>query len=150
VKKILTIASILTLLLSICIVPAFAANITDVDYYATGTTAGTWVSSNTYRYKEDNSKVYVFPSATPGTATKVRTQVYVGGVATNKTANSNGYVVLQNAKYAITNYCYEDGDYTTGYGVRTWLNLTPNSGSGTISGVWSADWSGTGTGVTIV
>ncbi|MDR1300070.1 MAG: hypothetical protein LBJ84_07480, partial [Oscillospiraceae bacterium] len=129
---------VIAILVSISVTTAFAANITDVDYYVTGTTAGTWVSSNTYRYKEDNSKVYVFPSATPGTATKVRTQVYVGGIAANKTANPNGYVVLQNAKYAITNYCYEDGDYTTGYGVRIWLNLTPNSGSGTISGVWSA------------
>ena len=90
------------------------------------------------------------PSESPSLRTKVKTMCDVGGIITNKTKNSRGYVVLaDDVKYAITNFVYEDGDYTTGYGVFMWLGMTPTYGSGTLGGVWSPDWTGNGT-VTIV
>ena len=146
----------LSALLMVCVlmvstaISASAANVTDTSYYKTNVSSGTWRATSA-RYKENNSKVYVYPSSSPSGKTKVKTVCYVGGVSTNKTKNSNGYVVLNSgSKYAITNYVYEDGDYTTGYGVKAWLNFTPTSGTGTLSGVWSPDWTGSGTGITIV
>ena len=67
----------------------------------------TWVNSPA-RYKENDSKVYVAPSESPSLRTKVKTMCDVGGIITNKTKNSRGYVVLaDDVKYAITNFVYE-------------------------------------------
>lgn len=126
---------------------AFAGNVTDTDYYKENAKAGTWTSTSG-RYKEDASKVYVHPESSPSGKTKVQTDCYVGGFASNET--KNGSVVLQDgAKYGITNYVYENGDHNKVYGVLMWLALTPDSGSGVLSGVWSPDWTGSGS-VTIV
>lgn len=136
-------------LMATTVVSAFAANIRDEDYTRYNVPANTWVNSPA-RYKENDSKVYVAPSESPSLRTKVKTMCDVGGIITNKTKNSRGYVVLaDDVKYAITNFVYEDGDYTTGYGVFMWLGMTPTYGSGTLGGVWSPDWTGNGT-VTIV
>ena len=149
-KRFSALAMACMLFASMTVISASAANTTDVDYYKSNMTAGSWgtIASN---YKENTSKVYVYPSLSPDGRTMVQTLCFVGGLPANKTGSSNGYVVLlDNSKYAISNWVYEDGDYATGYGVRMWLRLTPYAGSGTLKGVWSPDWTGTGTGVTIV
>lgn len=111
--------------------------------------SSTWASC-VPRYKENNSKVYVAPEKSPSSRTKFRTMCKVGGITSNKTKNSAGYVVLANdSKYAITNFVYEDGDYTTTKGVNMWLSMSPTYGQGLLEGVWSPDWTGTGV-VTIV
>lgn len=146
---------IISLLLTLCLfcsiaVSAFAANVTDEVYYKDYVAVGDWGGSGG-RYKENNSKVYVYPSSSPAGATKVTTCCYVATVATNKTNAAAGYVTLQDGqKYAITNWVYEHGDKTTGYGVNMWLGLSPVSRSGSLRGVWSPDWTGTGSGITIV
>lgn len=134
--------------LSFVTLPASAANIKDEDY-SIYSTSGTYAGGGG-RYKENNSKVYVYAISAPGTArTNMRTYCYVSGVSTNKT--NAGTVTLESGyKYAITNWVYEHGDYTTGYGVRMWLAASPTSGSGTMTGKWSPDWSGTGSGIIIV
>ena len=130
-------------------ISASAANTTDTRYYKADVTADTWISSLS-RYKEDSSKVYVYPSKSPGGKTRVKTYCRVGGVGTNKTYRTAGVLLSNNSRYVITNYVYEDGDYTTGKGVAMWLRMTPYSGTGTLEGVWSPDWTGYGTGITIV
>ena len=42
--------------------------------------------------------------------------------------------------YAINNYVYEDGDYTSNEGVRMYLRMSPTSGSGMMDGHWSPDY----------
>ncbi len=145
----------LSALLMVCMlmgsmaISASAANTTDTRYYKEGVTAGTWISSLS-RYKEDSSKVYVYPSQSPGGKTWLKVYCRVGGVGTNKTAKYEQVLLTSGSKYAITNYIYEDGDYTTGKGVAMWLKMTPYSGTGTLEGVWSPDWTGTGSGITIL
>ena len=113
-------------LMATTVVSAFAANVRDEDYTRYNVSANTWVNSPA-RYKENDSKVYVAPAESLSLRTKVKTMCDVGGIITNKTKNSRGYVVLaDNVKYAITNFVYEDGDYTTGYGVFMWLGMTPH------------------------
>lgn len=130
-------------------IPASAANVTDYPYYKAGVTAGTWITTYA-QYKENSSKVYVYPSKPANGRTWVKTYCRVGGVGTNKTNRTEGVLLTSGSKYAITNYVYEDGDYTTGMGVETWLRMTPYSGTVAVKGVWSPDWSGVGTGITIV
>lgn len=130
-------------------ISASAANTTDTRYYKEGVTAGTWISSLS-RYKENSSKVYVYPSKSPCGKTRVKTYCRVGGVGTNKTYRTAGVLLTSGSRYAITNYVYEDGDYTTGKGVAMWLKMCHSSGTGDLEGVWSPDWSGYGTGITIV
>lgn len=130
-------------------IPASAGNVSDTRYYKENVTAGTWISSLS-RYKEDSSKVYVYPSKPVNGKTWVKTYCRVGGVGTNKTYRTAGVLLTSGSEYVITNYVYEDGDYTTGKGVAMWLRMTPYSGTGNLEGVWSPDWSGHGTGITIV
>ncbi len=145
----------LSALLMVCMlmgsmaVSAFAANVTDTQYNRYNVTSGIWVNTSS-RYKEDASKVYVYPSKSPSGKTTVKTYCHVGGVDTNKTYRTEGVLLSSGSKYAITNYVYEDGDYTIGYGVKMWLRMTPSSGKGELKGVWSPDWTGYGTGITIV
>lgn len=145
----------LSALLMVCMlmgsmaVSAFAANVTDTQYNRYNVTSGIWVNTSS-RYKEDASKVYVYPSKSPSGKTTVKTYCNVGGTATNKTYRTEGVLLSNDSKYVITNYVYEDGDYTIGYGVKMWLRMTPSSGKGELKGVWSPDWTGYGTGITIV
>lgn len=149
IKRISTLLLVCALMAT-TVVSAFAANVKDKTYSPYVFTANTWRSSGE-EFKEDNSKVYVVPSMSPSGKTKVKTMCNVGGIANNKTKNSVGYVVLANgSKYAITNFVYEDGDYTTGKGVNMWLSMTPTYGTGLLQGVWSPDWTGLGSNITIV
>lgn len=147
-KKLVTIACAFVMTLSICAVPAFAANVQDTSYYFTNSTTESWRVTN-HRYKQDASKVYVYAYSSPSGKTLTHTDCYVGGSVANETAAGNVYL-RDNHKYAITNFVYERGDYTTNRGVEMFLDMKPNSGSGTLSGVWSPDWTGTGSKVTIV
>lgn len=124
---------------------AFAAtdaNVKDEPYYVSYVSVGSWVKT-AGRYKTNNSRVYVAPEKSPTGYTKVQTRCYVGGVTTNSTTAKNGYVVLKDgSKYAISNTVFQSGDYTANDGVLTWLFLSPRSGAGILTGVWSPDWTG--------
>ena len=148
VKRISSLLLVCMLMVSM-VVTAFA-DVRDEKYDTSySVPANAWTSTER-RYKENNSKVYVAPKYSPNARTKVKTMCNVGGIASNKTKNSNGYVMLTDGtKYAITNFVYEHGDYTTTRGVHMWLSMSPPYGRGMLRGVWSPDWSGTGV-VTIV
>lgn len=142
----------MTALLLICMlmasmaVTAFA-DVKDEFYYKSSVT--TQFTKIPDRYKENNSKVYVDTRNSSSVRTKVQTWCKVGGYEVNKTGR--GTVVLDGEKkYAITNYVYENGDYTTGKGVNMWLKIASYSGTHTHCGYWSPDWTGTGTGITIM
>lgn len=148
VKRISTLLLVCMLMASM-VVTAFA-DVSDKKYDTPySIPANAWTSTER-RYKENNSKVYVAPEYSPNARTKVKTMCNVGGIASNKTKNSNEYVMLTDGtKYAITNFVYEHGDYTTTRSVHMWLSMSPPYGRGMLRGVWSPDWSGTGV-VTIV
>lgn len=127
--------------------PVLAANTTDKPYSYTSITATNYHETTHYE-KTNTSKVYVKPSKSPSGKTNVRTYCKQGGKAKNKTVA--GTVTLSNNKaYGITNNVYEQGDRTAENWVMMWLMVKATSGTGTVSGVWSPDWSGT-TSVTIV
>ena len=127
--------------------PVLAANTTDKPYSYTSITATNYHETTHYE-KTNTSKVYVKPSKSPSDKTNVRTYCKQGGKAKNKTVA--GTVTLSNNKaYGITNNVYEQGDRTAENWVMMWLMVKATSGTGTVSGVWSPDWSGT-TSVTIV
>ncbi len=118
------------------------ANVKDESYYMSYVSANSWAATGG-RYKTNNSRVYVAPEKSPTGYTEAQTRCYVGGVTTNSTTAKAGYALLKDGKkYAISNTVFQSGDYTTNKGVWTWLRLTPNSGAGTLSGVWSPDWTG--------
>ncbi len=120
------------------------ANVTDTEYYIENAEYGTWVTTSG-RYKENDSSVYVYPSESPSGYTYVKTLCYVEGFPTNATTAENSYVRLHDGvKYAIENTIYDVGDPTQNVGVLAWLGLQPTSGSGTLSGLWSPDWTGKG------
>lgn len=147
IKKVISFVMCCALILSMSDT-AFAANTTDTSYYKNSVPAGTW-RDTPEREKENNSKVYIKPLQAPNSKTKVRTYCYVSGNGSNQTT-ANYVVVEDNIKYAITNYVYEHGDHSgSNNTVKMWLSLTPKSGTGTLSGNWSPDWSGSGY-VTIV
>ena len=152
-KKIFKRVSVLLMvcmLMASTVVSAFAANVQDTDYYEKNVTAGSERPTES-RYKTNTSKVYVYPSYSPSSRTMVKTMCKDAGVITNKTNTSFGYAVLTSGtKYAISNFVYEQGDYTTGSGVNMWLRISPTAGKGTLRGVWSPDWTGTGTGIVII
>lgn len=146
-KKLISMAFALIMIFSVCIIPAAAANVTDEYYYKENLYDNEWGGTGA-RYKTDTSKVYVYAVASAGYVQKVQTLCYVAGQITNKT-NAGTVYLANGSKYAITNFVYEHGDYTTGYGVKMWLGVSP-TGYGNVSGWWSPDWTGTGTGITIV
>lgn len=143
-RRIISTFLLVMLLASAMCVSASAANTTDKEYYNSYISAGTWHTTNAY-YKENSSKVYVYPKTSPTYYTRVQTWCYdkTTGNASNKTGASTVYLP-KNTKCVITNYVYENGQYTTGYGVLMWLKMTPNSGTGSLYGYWSPDWSGSG------
>lgn len=151
-KKIFKRVSVLLMvcmLMASMAVTAFA-DVRDQDYDTSYSVTANYWARSPRRYKETTSKVYVAPESSPSSRTKFQTWCNVGGQEKNKTKNSNGYVVLNDgSKYAISNFVYEDGDYTTTLGVHMWLRMSPNYGKGLLKGVWSPDWTGTGV-VTIV
>lgn len=117
---------------------ASAADTVDKYYYKPSITAGEWISTVAH-YKETTSEVYVAPDNSPSGYSQMRTYCYVSGVPTNKT--TAGTVRLADGrKYAINNYVYEDGDYTSNEGVRMYLRMSPTSGSGMMDGHWSPDY----------
>ena len=136
-KKIFKRVSVLLMvcmLMASTVVSAFAANVQDTDYYEKNVTAGSERPTES-RYKTNTSKVYVYPSYSPSTRTMVKTMCKDAGVITNKTNTSFGYAVLTSGtKYAISNFVYEQGDYTTGSGVNMWLRISPTAGKGTLPG----------------
>lgn len=142
-KRIFAFICVLVIAISMLVIPASAANTEDKPYYNSYIAAGTWHTTYGY-YKENASKVYVKPSQSPTTYTRVQTWCYdaSSGNASNKTANGTVSLPLGYA-CVITNYVYENGVKTTD-GVFTWLKMTPSSGTGTLSGNWSPDWSGIG------
>lgn len=114
----------------------------DSVYYNETALVGTFYGTGA-RYKTTTSKVYVAPAASPSDVTLVQTYCYINGSITGK--NVNGVASLTSGtKYGITNRIYEDGDKTGSY-VYMWLGVSPYNKSGTINGVWSPDWTGTGT-----
>lgn len=143
-KFMLTATAIMSAL-AVTTAPVSAANTTDkgYSYYCVN---ASWHTTRSYE-KTNTSKVYVKPSKSPSRRTDVQTYCNVGGRPTNKT--SVGTATLRNGRaYAITNGVYERGDRVSGY-VMTWLRMRGTSRTGTVSGVWSPDWSGRGD-VTIV
>lgn len=152
-KKIIKRVSVLLMvcmLMASTVVFAFAANVQDTEYYEKNVAAGSYRPTES-RYKTNTSKVYVYPSYSPSSRTMVKTMCYDAGVVANKTNTPIGYAVLTSGtKYAISNFVYEQGDYTTGYGVNMWLRISPTASKGTLRGVWSPDWTGAGTGVVII
>lgn len=146
VKKRISMLLMCAILLSLVAFPASAANTTDVAYYKSSISSGTWIST-TGNYKENASYVYVLPNSAPNGYSRIKTFCNVSSIGTNKTGNpskgsaSSSYVSLKSGRaYAVTQMVYEHGDYTSGYGVRMWLSMTPDSGSGSMSGVWSPDY----------
>jgi len=138
-KFMLTATAIMSAL-AVTTAPVFAANVTDkgYSYYCQN---GNWHTTRSYE-KTNTSKVYVKPSKSPSRRTDVQTYCNVGGRPTNKT--TAGTVTLKNGQaYAITNGVYERGDKVSGH-VMTWLRMRGTSGKGTVSGVWSPDWTGRG------
>lgn len=128
-------------------IPASAANTTNKPYGYTSYAAQLYHETTHYE-KTNTSKVYVKPSASPSGKTNVRTCCYVNGASANKT--QAGTVTLSDGvAYGITNYVYEQGDKDSNGWVSMWLSVKATSGSGSVTGVWSPDWSGI-TPVTIV
>lgn len=116
----------------------YVQSLLDVSYYKPSISAGEWISTVAH-YKETTSEVYVAPDNSPSGYSQMRTYCYVSGVPTNKT--TAGTVRLADGrKYAINNYVYEDGDYTSNEGVRMYLRMSPTSGSGMMDGHWSPDY----------
>lgn len=147
IKRLIATACALMMIFSVCAVTASAANVTDEYYYKENLRPEEWGGTGA-RYKEDASKVYVRTDLSAGSIQKVSTLCYESGLIQNKTKAGTVYLA-NNLKYAITNFVYEQGDYTTGNGVRMWLGVSP-SAYGNVSGWWSHDWIGTGTGIAIV
>jgi len=148
-KKIISLLFALAIFSSLFSFSAFAANTADITYKFASASSGNWHNC-IHNWKTNASQVYVRTITTPGNKVLARTMCNVGGSASNQTYNSNGYVTLANKKkYAIKSWVYERGDYTTGSGVKVWLSFKP-SATGLLEGVWSPDWSQTGTDVTIL
>lgn len=115
-------------------IPVFAAeprSTVDRDYYKESVTAGTWQASLSYA-KENSTSVYVKPRACPNGTSKMQTWTQINGSYVNKTQFGTVYLEL-GSKYGIYNLIWEHG------GRMVYLVMTPNNGSGTMSGVWSAD-----------
>lgn len=139
------VAMFLVLVVTVCLLPtaAFADYNPYLDevYYKENQPAGQ-MGGTGGRNKTTTSKVYVVPSSSPSGVTLVQTVCYVGGSPTYK--NVNGTVSLYSGtKYGITNRVYEDGDKSGTY-VYMWLGVAPSNVSGSVSGVWSPDWTGSG------
>lgn len=156
-KKLLMIMCMVATMLSICVVPSFADcaelpgpddgsislyDVTNKRYYKENVMVDKFEGTGA-AYKETASKVYVNPTVSSGYKTKVKTLCYVAGVPTNKTANADYITCAVGKKYAITNYVYEQGDYTNNKGVDMWLGVSPTV-YGDCGGWWSPDWTGTG------
>lgn len=144
-KRSFAIILALIIAVSMMAIPASAANTVDKEYYNSYIAAGTWHTTNAY-YKENTSKVYVYPQSSPTYYTCLQTWCYDGttGAYSNKTANTTVYLPVD-TKCVVSNYVYENGLYTSGCGVLMWLRMTPYSGTGSLYGYWSPDWSGSGT-----
>lgn len=137
-KRLAAILLTAAMMVSVVSTTASAANTTDKRYYKPSIKAGQWISTVGY-YKETPSEVYVNPLHSPSNYSQMRTLCNVAGTPTNKT--TAGTVRLYDGnKYAINNFVYEDGDYTSGYGVNMWLSMSPTSGSGYMEGYWSPDY----------
>lgn len=142
-KRIFSLLFALVMIAAVLVLPASAANIKNKDYYNEYVSAGTWHTTNAY-YKENDSKVYVYPKTSPTYYTNTQTWCYdTSGNYSNKTVATT-VSLPRGTECVISNYVYEYGKYTSGYGVLMWLRLTPNSGAGTLYGCWSPDWSETG------
>lgn len=146
-KRIASILLVLALVICVFPVSAFADYnpYADEDYYKDNVPVNAWGGTGA-RYKTSTSKVYVRPTSAPCNITLVQTVCYVNSNETFK--NVNGAVSLSSgAKYGITNRVYEDGDISYYDGkdcVLMWLGVRPYSQAGTVKGVWSPDWTGSG------
>lgn len=121
-------------------ITSYAANIADEGYLFSLTTGNTSPAYTGFRGKEDDSSIYVMPTAMTGTLSRVGVVVRArrtpdGPISVGLTGSKNYYYTRANLGkgWKVYNLVKENGYSYASVGFYS------QSGSGNASGVWSPD-----------
>lgn len=142
-KRALSLVLAVLVVMSVMVIPAFAANTSDVDFWYYNAPTSSY-NRITGRQKTDTTAVYVCVSESANNI--VRTRAY----GQNSAGTSYQNCTLSNGSIVDYVYCYEDVDHS----IRTMINeygwgyaslgfRSTSSAADTVSGWWSPDSSRT-------